>query len=383
MTKTNLIRLTGAACLLLAAAALAEEPLPSKAYIEGVPFVPYHDMRAATFPDSGVVNPSLTAAAQMMYGFWGADFVAMARDKAKPADWVSSSGENGTLADLKALLARGIPVQVAPSTTPDAQRLYMTPKLCAQFKPVPYASPHPASGALGEMITLRAVEELRAGGCGVGLNDSVIVASKLLIGYDDERQVLTMHDPSLGPDLELGYAEFERMWRATESRYWGQHPRTIPAVPAGRVPDVRARTPDDQAGLMLFRAYGLEVAGDYLQAERVLREALALEGTSATRRHLLKLELAVSLNETGRCAEAIDAARGANAEFDGYAIAHRVLAQLLACSGDRAAAKEAKRELARAKALCNAEAQRGVADELGRDFHVMGCQGEMLGWYRP
>jgi len=80
---------------------------------------------------------------------------------------------------------------------------------------------------------------------------------------------------------------------------------------------------------------------------------------------------------------AVLAARLALASFGEYALAHTVLANLHACSGDRAARNEAKGELKRAKALCSARAQRRVADVLGRDFHVMGCNDEMLGWYRP
>lgn len=364
--------------------AASEAPAPATLYIEGVPFVAYHEVRDAEFPDSGILNPSFTAVAQMMYRYWGDDFVRRAQEKTQPEGWTTSSGSGATLADLKALLARGIPVHVAPSTTPQAHRLYLTPKMCGTFKPVPFTRPRPASGALGEMIPLAAVEQLRSGGCDVGLNDSVILASRLLLGYDDTRQVLVMHDPSFGPNLELGYDEFERMWRATDAQYWARHPEVMPSEPPGRVAAVPARTPDDEAGFMLFRAYGLAVAGDYRQAEKVLRDALAREGVGAARRHQLQLELAVSLNETGRCAEAIEAARSANALFSDYAIAHRVLAHLLACSGERAAKKESRRELATAERLCGDKAAlRRVADELGRDFHVMGCKGEQLGWYRP
>jgi hypothetical protein len=387
--RHRLARVTAALALLpvvmaTAPVAWSEEPLPAKAYVEGVPFVSWHEMRDAEFSGSDVVNPSLTAVAQMMYGYWGEDFVKRTQDKTDPESWTTQSGSEAGLADLKVLLARGIPVQVAPSTTPHAHRLYLTPKLCGMFKPVAFTQPHPASGALGEMISLGAVEELRAGSCGVGLNDSVILASKLLVGYDDERQVFVMHDPSFGPSLELGYEEFERMWRATEAKFWARHPETIPEDPPGRVEAVRARTVDDDAAVALFRAYGLEVIGDYRQAEAVLREVLGVEGLSRARRHQLLLELAVSLNETGRCTEAIEAARSANAEFDDYAIGHRVLAFLLACSGERAAKKEAKRENARAEKLCEDKtALRRVADELGHDFEVMGCKQERLGWYRP
>jgi hypothetical protein len=370
--------------LALSCTALAQEPLPARVYIDGVPFVAYHEVRAAQFAGCDVLNPSFTAVAQMMYHYWGNDFVSCARDKADPTGWITASGSGAAPADLKALLARGIPVSVSPSTTPHSHQLYLTPKICGLFKPVTFARPHPTTGALGEMISLAAVDQLRAGGCGVGLNDSVILASRLLLGYDDTRQVFVMHDPSFGPNLELGYEEFERMWRATEAGYWASYPESLPSDPPGRVDAVPARTADDDAGFMLFRAYGLEVNGDYRQAEDVLRKALAREGVSPALRHQLNLELAVSLNETGRCAEAIEAARQANALFGDYAIAHRVLAYLLACSSDRAAKKESKRELAQAEKLCSDKAAlRRVADELGRSFHVMGCKGERLGWYRP
>jgi hypothetical protein len=363
--------------------AMAEDALPAKAYIEGVPFVEWHDMRDAEFPNSDVVNPSYTASAEMMFRYWGGDFLAYSGTQAEYPGWTSSGGANGRLEDLKSLLARGVPVHVSPATTPEAHRLYVVPKMCAAFQDVKYTAPRPASGALGEMIVLEAVDQLRAGGCETGLNDSVFLATRLLVGYDDERQVFVMHDPSLGPNLELGYEEFERMWRATAAKYWAVHPESIPVEAPARVGTVRGRTSDDDAAVALFRAYGLEIAGRYAEAEPVLREALALEGLSAGRRHLLGLELAVTLNETGRCDEAISTARQANAQFGDYALGHALLGNLLACSGDRSASKEAKRDLSRAKGLCSAKAQRRVADELGRDFHVMGCQGELLGWYRP
>jgi hypothetical protein len=273
---------------------------------------------------------------------------------------------------------------VSPATTPDAQRLYVVPKICAAMKELAYTPSRPVSGSLGEMVPLSALDQLRQGGCDAGLNDSVYVAAKLVIGYDDERRVLTMHDPSLGPDLEIGYDDFERMWKATGARYWSQHPRELPPVAPGRVESVRARTTDDDAAVALFQAYGLEVSGDYAAAGNLLGQALGLAGLGAGRRHLLRLELAITLNETGHGAQAIEALREANADFDAYAVTQRTLAQLLrSCDGGRDAIKEAKKIESGLKGLCGAKAQRRVADELGHDFHVMGCQDELLGWYRP
>lgn len=374
----------GSVVLLLAlVAAGVEDPLPARVRIDGVPFVGYHAMRAAEYRGSDVTNPSFAAVAQMMYGYWGVDFLARARGEVSVEGWTTSSGEDASLDDLKALLARGIPVHVAPATTPDAHRLYLVPKMCALLQSVPFQEPRPASGSLGEMVSHRAVEEFREGGCDAGLNDSVILASRLLIGFDDERGVFILHDPSLGPHLEVGYGEFERMWRTTGAKYMADHPEMVPANPPGRVAEVRPRTADDEAAVALLRAYGLEVTGRYGEAEPVLRQALGLEGLTAGRRHLLSLELAVTLSESGRCGEAVEAARNANAAFGGYALAHAVLAQVLSCSGDRASGREAARERERAGELCDARSQRAVADELGRDFHVMGCNGEMLGWHRP
>lgn len=376
--------LAGAASLLMLSVAFADDPLPPRAYIEGVPFVSWHEMRAASFPGSDIVNPSLTAVAQMMYGYWGEDFVARAQGRTQPAGWESASGEGAPFETLKALLARGLPLEVAPATTPDAHRLYIVPKTCATLQNAPYTQPRPASGALGEMVPLQAVDELRKGGCETGLNDSVYLAAKLLIGYDDERQVLTMHDPSFGPNLEIGYDEFRRMWQATGAKYWAPHPQPLPALAAGRVEQVRARTADDEAAVALFRGYGLSVCGDHSQAERLLRAALALDGLSTGRRHLLHLELAIVLNETGRGLLAINELRLANAEFDAYAVTQQVLGRLLRTSGGGHDGKREARQIeARLKKLCGTEAQRAVADELGRDFHVMGCKGELLGWFRP
>lgn len=384
MKRSYPIILAAAAALVLASPLLAQEARPARAYIDGVPFVSWQAMRGEEFPDSRVINPSLTAVTQMMYAYWGADFVAEARRKARPEGWTDSSGAGATLDDLKALVARGIPVEVMPATTPDAQRLYVVPAICATLQKVPYTKARPVSGSLGEMVSLEAIEQLRQGGCDTGLNDSVYVAARLVVGYDDERQVLTMHDPSFGPNLELGYEEFEAMWRAVETKYWAHHPDPLPPAAAGRAGPARARTADDEAAVALFRAYGREVIGDYAGAESLLRSALALEGLSAGRRHLLHLELAITLNETGRGLEAVEALRQASAAFPDYALTEQVLARLLATSGGgRAAKQEARKVEGRLKQLCGAEPQRRVADELGRDFHVMGCKGELLGWYRP
>jgi hypothetical protein len=80
---------------------------------------------------------------------------------------------------------------------------------------------------------------------------------------------------------------------------------------------------------------------------------------------------------------AIAELRLAIAAFDDYSHSHSALAQVLGASPDAEDRRASKAERKKAKALCSAEAQRRVAETLGRDFYVMGCEGELLGWYRP
>lgn len=46
--------------------------------------------------------------------------------------------------------------------------------------------------------------------------ESVTAAARVVIGYDDERRVMIVHDPSFGPAWEIGYEDFENMWRYNE-----------------------------------------------------------------------------------------------------------------------------------------------------------------------
>ena len=44
--------------------------------------------------------------------------------------------------------------------------------------------------------------------------ESLYNADRVLIGYDDARRVVTLHDGSFGPAWEIGYDDFDTMWAA-------------------------------------------------------------------------------------------------------------------------------------------------------------------------
>jgi len=46
----------------------------------------------------------------------------------------------------------------------------------------------------------------------------------VVIGYDDDRKVVILHDPSFGPAWEVGYDDFEMMWALFDHFYVVMYP---------------------------------------------------------------------------------------------------------------------------------------------------------------
>ncbi len=44
------------------------------------------------------------------------------------------------------------------------------------------------------------------------MRESVFMACRVVIGYDDARAMVTLQDPSFGPAWEVSYRDFDRMW---------------------------------------------------------------------------------------------------------------------------------------------------------------------------
>lgn len=372
------------ACLAAGAVAWGGTAAAPARQVEGVAFVGFGDVAGLSYPESDVVNPALIAGLKMEYGYWGRDVLAemKARSSVDPR-FREVNGKTGSVEELKAAIDRGLPVYTRVATTSRAHVLYPVPKLCATLKNIQLVGPELASGSLGEMIPLAEVRKLRKADCTTGLDDSVISRPRIVIGYDDERQALTVHDPSLGPGLVVKYTDFEQAWSALGGQYSYPQPKDPALRPVPASAPARARTPDDDAAVALFEGYGLEVAGDPAAAVEELRRGLAIPQISPGREHLLRLELGVALHASGLTEEAIAELRRANEIFGGYWLAHRQLALVLRAAGGDAARVAAEAEEKAASDLCAPDAYRQVIATVARDFPVMGCRGEYLGWWRP
>jgi len=382
--RATVLRLSVLACLTVGALALGSVMAAPARQVEGVGFVGFGEVAGSSYPERNVVNPALIAALQMEYGYWGRDVVAeMKARSSQDARFREVDGKKGSVGDLKAAIDRGLPVYTRVATTSRAHVLYPVLKLCAMFNKIELAGPALASGSLGEMIPLAEIRKLRKADCTAGLDDSVISRPRIVIGYDDERQVLTVHDPSLGPSLEVKYADFEQAWSALGGQYSYPEPKDPALRPVAAPAPARARTPDDDAAVALFEGYGLEVAGDPAAAVEELRRGLAIPQVSPGREHLLRLELGVALHASGRTEEAVAELRRANEIFGSYWLAHRQLALVLRAAGGDAARAAAEAEEKAAHDLCAPDAYRQVIATVAGDFPVAGCKGEYLGWWRP
>ena len=376
----------------LAAPAFAQtestEPLPTQHYIEGVPFVSWGEAASFEYPNWNVLNPSYTAASQMVWRSWG---VALDPTTGWPAAELPEgsylSASNASLYDLKRQVALDRPVVVVPAVTAHAHYLYVTVKLLSMFsKDADYDLQQigPTSGMLDEMVSIDAFMDAVSKGCPKNLiSDSVYLAGRVVVGYDETRGVVIIHDPVFGPDWEVSYEDFLEMWR------FAFYKMTVPRLdevgyePQPTVDAHPVRTVDHDAAFALFNGYSLAAVNRLQEAESELRRGLSLDGISVRYQHLLRVELGSLLTSTRRFDEAIAVLREAIEIYPDYFRAWGELGNAYRDKGDRKSRRNAETAYETAQKLCSTQTEGKVALELGKDFFVSGCQGGKLGWWKP
>lgn len=362
--------------------------LPISHYIEGVPFVSWGEAADIDYPHNDILNPSYTAASQMVWRYWG---VPLDPETGWPSDELPDGGyrsvEDATLDDLKRAIARDHPVEIYPAITAHAHYLYVTVKLLAKFSDeVDYdlEQEGPTSGMLDEMVSIDAFMTAVSKGCPQRMiNDSVFIAGRVIVGYDDERQVVVIHDPIFGPDWEVSYADFQQMWRFAFNKMSVAQLDAIGFERQPAEPAHPARTPDHDAAFALFNGYSLAAVNKLKAAEAELRRGLAIEGTSMRYQHLLRVELGSLLAETRRLDEAIEVLHEAVEIYPDYFRAWGELGNAYRDKRDRKSRRKAETAYETMKTLCTTEVEGKVAHELGKDFFVTGCKGGKLGWWKP
>jgi tetratricopeptide (TPR) repeat protein len=167
----------------------------------------------------------------------------------------------------------------------------------------------PTSELLGPMVALddmgKVVQTLAAD----PMREPLYMTAHVIVGFDDSKQLIMMHDATFGPATEMSYADFEKAWKASGSEMTVIRPADRAAVVARRAgaAPYRNRTADERAAEGYITAYTLAATGKLADAEQTLRRTLSGVEASDGYKHLLNLELAMVLESQQRGPEALKA----------------------------------------------------------------------------
>jgi tetratricopeptide (TPR) repeat protein len=353
---------------------------PARFLIPGVPFVSYADAARLRLPHGAFMysNPSQTACLAMVLEYWGYRRALLERAEAPELEnWESSSGAARSLDDIKALLAKGIPVQVVVALTPYGDRFPDTEQIAETARKVG-AAEGPRSGVLGRIVRFEDLPKIEKEWDIDPERDAMHVAiygtTRLVIGYDDERKVLVLHDPTFGPAFEMSYDDFMSTWEVVGRRYAGSYPpgyaKALAKRSAGK--PYRQRTPREQAAFHYVYGYALNATGRAKEGAQQFRRGLAIPGIDAGYHHLLELELAFALAAQGNARDAIDVAEAAAELVPQNPVPWRLLEYLYTQSPGPDAAAKAGQARSKAEKLATDEgAAKTLSRALPRDFWVM------------
>jgi tetratricopeptide (TPR) repeat protein len=389
--------------------AQAPEPrpveLPSHALIPGVPFVSWRDGARLDYQDKEILNPSFASSLGMILKYWGQDLKLLQHSEAAlpkgPSGWaIVKEGEATSLEEVKSFVAQGIPVLVSPALTPVAHtpnpaigamatmlaakeitiqpdgRASLTRSAADRYGQLVAERGGPSSGVLGKMEpleTFRSWEDLLRRPAW----ESLFMSARVVIGYDDDRRTVTLHDPSFGPAWEVSYEDFEKMWQPRQRWYVAARPANYVDVVAKNAGAgaYKPRTADQRAAEHFVYGYALSSIGRATEAEAEIKRGLAVAGVTKGYEHLLMFELAQLLLARGNTDEAIAAGRRATELIPEHHRPWKWLAQ--AYRGTLMEGREQKATDAESKArsLCSdRRAQQTVARMLAQDFSIFGCE---------
>ncbi len=375
-------------------------PLPTHALILGVPFISWDEAAKLDYHDKQILNPSVPASLGMVLEYWGQNRSLLAKDLGAPPGWTSTWGEDGTLDSLRSLVSRGIPIVVNLAMTPAAHQA--EPNAAAMATLIgsgELASPSTKltqhqwehaqpllseygfgiwSGVLGKMVP---ADTLRRWGEVLGIKtwqESVLQTRRVVIGYDDQRNVVILHDPSFGPAWEVSYDDLERMWALFDHDYVASYPTDYATLLATRsaVHPYASRTVGQRAAENFVFGYALASVGRLAEAQARFQAGLAAPGLPKGYQHLFLLELARLAEVKGDTADAISGYERAGALIPQHHRPWLLLSRLYERS-DRAAWHAKAVDLRRkAEKLCeDPKAREAMQRALPHDFTMMGCAG--------
>jgi len=364
------------------------QPLPSQALILGVPYISFAEAGRLEYQDKNILNPSFAASLGMILKYWGQDLSLLRRsDQAIPrgtGGWgVGKDGAAKDLDELKRFVATEIPVFVSPAITPVAHP--PSPAVVAMAvvtKGFTFKEGGLYSGVLGRMISLdnfRQLEDLMK----MSPWESLYLSSRAVIGYDDDRRVIILHDPSFGPAWQVSYDDFDKIWSPQKRWHLVAYSRDYANVLAKRTSAApyRPRTPNEQAAEHFVFGYALSSVGRVVEAEERFRKGLGIAGIGKGFQHLFLFELALHYRARGNTEEAIAAAQRATELLPEHHRPWQFLAQIYRSSFIEGWQQKADEADGKAKALCtDAARQKAVVEALASHFGIFGCVSNRFLW---
>ena len=280
--------------------ATQHDVLPSQALILGVPFTSWEEASRLNYLSKDILNPSWAATTSMVLQYWG-EGTDKLQDRESLLSWASwEDGKAQSLDEIKPWLAQNIPVMVTTGLTPTAHPLYSTAHVLASggFFPEALIEPRgPSSWMLGSMVAYDVFQQIEEFMNVNFVRESVVLSTRVVVGYDDAREIVILHDPRFGAAWEVSYKDFEAMWAATDRFYSVAYPanyvEVLNQLPLGL--GYSSRTSDQQAAEHYVLGYALGIVGDTNEAAEHFRQGLAISGISQGYKHLLQFELAVQL----------------------------------------------------------------------------------------
>jgi tetratricopeptide (TPR) repeat protein len=290
------------------------KPLPSsQAVILNVPFISWDEERLS----AGEMNPSDPASLYMMFEYWGEDVTELSDEDETEnflSDWTIEHKDGTSVNDLKPFIADRIPILVRPTgLTPFAHPIN---PMNFELGVSPYPETRdPVSGSLDGLFVPLDYAGLAIGPDSRGrIREDFLWSARVVVGYDDSRSIVYLHDPTFGPYWEVGYDDFEKMWEVGGRGFHFYHPPDYEAVLAelSLNADHTSRSPDHQATVRYVFGYALSSIGRNEEAEAQLRQGLEIEGVEDGYRFLLLLELSVVRAKSEDFEEAIVLAKEAS-----------------------------------------------------------------------
>ena len=271
------------------------------------------------------------ASIAMMLNYWGVDPAGL--DEADLNDWTGESGQARSVDDLRPFIADGLPVMVLPTALTPFAHPTNPLHLMIGATPMPDTCEMSSSNLSGMFVPLDTpglAVDPKDPEKFARIQEDIWFSARVVVGYDESRGIVLLHDPMFGPYWEVSFDDFDEMWEVGGRGYWVTHPREYRDLADKRPSDAEptARSVGHQATVHYVFGYALSSIGRNPEAELQLKQGLRIAGTEKGYKFLLLLELGVVRAKRGDIDDAMALAKEASKIFPKHHASWFLLANL-------------------------------------------------------